>query len=107
MIEKIRMTPETIKEQAELLGINVVSNCKRDETLELLEEINELMESMGFELTKDRGGKYWHMFFGRDIEFDLSASGKDTHSIMAHVFRVAIEYGKADKIYDIKKVLGM
>ena len=33
------MTRETIKEQAELLGINVVSNCKRDETLELLEEI--------------------------------------------------------------------
>jgi len=33
------MTKETIKEQAELLGINVVSNCKRDETLELLEEI--------------------------------------------------------------------
>lgn len=30
---------ETIKEQAELFGINVVSNCKRDETLELLEEI--------------------------------------------------------------------
>jgi hypothetical protein len=33
------MTAETIKEQVELLGINVVSNCKRDETLELLEEI--------------------------------------------------------------------
>tara|TARA_R110002051_G_scaffold111604_1_gene184193 strand:- start:10 stop:216 length:207 start_codon:yes stop_codon:yes gene_type:complete len=33
------MTKETINEQAELLGINVVSNCKRDETLELLEEI--------------------------------------------------------------------
>ena len=33
------MTAETIKEQAELLGIHVVSNCKRDETLELLEEI--------------------------------------------------------------------
>ena len=33
------MTKETIKEQAELFGINVVSNCKRDETLELLEEI--------------------------------------------------------------------
>ena len=72
-----------------------------------MEEINELMESMGFELTKDRDGKYWHMFFGIDIEFDLSASGKDTRSIMSHIFRVAIEYGKADKIDDIKKVLGL
>ena len=33
------MTAETIKEQAELLGINVFINFKRDETLKLLEEI--------------------------------------------------------------------
>ena len=72
-----------------------------------MEEINELMETMGFEKVGGTGGKYWHMFFSRDIEFDLSSSGKDARSVMAHVFRVAIEYGRADKIDDIKKVLGM
>ena len=69
------------------------------------EKIDELMVSMGFMAKSD--GKYWHMFFGQGIEFDLSASGSDKYAVMAHVFKVAIEYGKNDKLDDIKKVLGI
>lgn len=70
---------------------------------ESTEKIHELMTTMGF--SHDKDGKYWHMYFGSEVKFDLSASSSETHAIMAHVFKVAIEWGKANKLDDIKKVL--
>lgn len=72
---------------------------------EALEKIDELMTTMGFNQVGD--GIYWHMYFGSDVKFDLSACSNETHAVMAHIFKVAIEYGKADKVDDIKKVLGL
>ena len=68
-------------------------------------KIHELMTTMGF--NQDENGKYWHMYFGSEVKFDLSASSSETHAVMAHVFKVAIEWGKADKLDDIRKVLGL
>lgn len=67
----------------------------------------ELMEVMRFEPISGSGsdGLYWHPFFSRDVIFDISASGSDVNSIMAHVFRRAIEVGQEEKIKEIKKVL--
>jgi hypothetical protein len=68
-------------------------------------KIEEFMESMRFH--KIRDGVFWHMYFGRACEFDLSASGSDVYSIMSHIFRVATDYGREQKAMEMREALGI
>lgn len=68
-------------------------------------KIEDLMKSMGF--TEKKNGVYWHMYFGIDVEFDLSASGEDRFSVMQHVFSVAVKQGRLEKQNEILSALGI
>ena len=50
---------------------------------------------------------FWHMYFGRDIMIDLSASNSEKWAIMKHVFDVAVQFGEDKKLREIRMALGV
>lgn len=50
---------------------------------------------------------YWTGFFGETVEFDFSRGPNQMSSVMSEIFNVCLKIGAAEKLEEIRRVLGI
>ena len=67
--------------------------------------IRKLMLSMDFIEDLNKEGIFYHKLWGRDIEFDMTATSEKPDAIRKKVFSIFIQYGKDSKLKEIQSIL--
>jgi len=68
-------------------------------------EIAEKLKEFGFQY--EGNGKFWHLYFGSEQIFDLSATDLQGRYIMQNILLQVFELGKKGKINELLNVLNL